>query len=825
MDCRLLLPSLAHVGGDLHIQGNEGLNCDSFENLASNGVVVGSYSCEGKKSSRPAASQHPSQTHPANSTQTPTSLSNASSSSTSSVLPVTTEAAAGLSAATKAGIGVGTSVAAITLVGLILLVWGQRRRRARACRSSTDLRDTDWKDPTLLSRLGLWSFAVIFLGTLTIFGGIAFLGFLWGDHGRSGAWRSIVFTNWATRSITLTSFAIRTSVSVQAGACASMLAAVAFSRANILLPDAAAVSTVRQQSSGIHNLVMPFFRAVQARRAVFLALTVLVLTLTSLAAQFISTILLSDLSQSPSLSDLTKSNTSYTAKTTTESGVLDHLRYSMGYSYWSSEPSTFPTFAEAAQGTVQKPGWYDTGATLRAFLPIQSRDERSALHYYNGTATVVDSRAFCVKPNIQSVNFSTLGSPDVDPLYQITYLGIKGVVGVPKFLQEIYYGEPTKELSYNCTAPLPVSDSDVTDASSVAESNEIRVAFCRISEHEIMNLTGGVFPATTYTAFLVLNTTGNLSSWLGGIRNYSSEWSVLPDEENDSEWEYSENQKTRAKLGMSLCYISSTSFDMQISSYNGSQHAEPILTWDESRRLYDTRAVREFLGATNQSFQPAVSRGHLSLVPPNPVVNVDPTIPNPNQRIMFHLWSGGLAKRAVFMCSYCKHDMLLDPSMITTVHPALADIFNQIVQSTRHPALALQALHSILYGSAYYDYARQFDLSAPAEYTMYISVLRPTQWTGLIVVIVILSVHCILVAAVLVWFIFEGHGTLIGEAWCAISQTVSEDVEIWLKEASTSMSSDSDVHRRMKSAGLAKRFVGVVRDEASGRVNVKIKPA
>jgi hypothetical protein len=74
MDCRLLLPSLAHVGGDMHIQGNEGLNCDSFEECASNGVVVGSYSCEGKKSSSPAARQHPSQTNPANSTQTPTSL-------------------------------------------------------------------------------------------------------------------------------------------------------------------------------------------------------------------------------------------------------------------------------------------------------------------------------------------------------------------------------------------------------------------------------------------------------------------------------------------------------------------------------------------------------------------------------------------------------------------------------------------------------------------------------------------------------------------------------------------------------------------------------
>jgi hypothetical protein len=84
------------------------------------------------------------------------------------------------------------------------------------------------------------------------------------------------------------------------------------------------------------------------------------------------------------------------------------------------------------------------------------------------------------------------------------------------------YGEPAKELSYNCTAPLPVSGGDVTDVSSVAESNEIRVAFCRISEHETMNLTGGVFPATTYTAFLVLNTTRNLGSWLGGIRNYSS---------------------------------------------------------------------------------------------------------------------------------------------------------------------------------------------------------------------------------------------------------------------------------------------------------------
>lgn len=825
MRYRLLLPSLVHVGGDLHIQGNQGLNCDSFETLAKNGGVVGSFSCEGKTSSSDVSSTstpHSSQTQSATLTQTATSFSSVSPSSNS------TAAAASISTAARAGIGVAASVATISIVGLLLFCWRSKRRQARARPDSMDSGDTGWKNPTLLSRLGLWSFVVLVLGMLVIFGGIAFLGFLWGDNGHSETWRKIVLTNWVTRSITLTSIATRTSVSLQAGACASMLAGVAFSRADILLPDTAAVSAIRQQSTGIHNLVMPFFRALWARRSVFLALAALVLTFTTVAVQFMSTILLSDLSQSPTLSDVIKSDTPCTAQTTVESGVLDHLRYSMGYSYWSSEPAIFPTFAEWAEGTTQRPGWYDTGATLRAFLPIQSRDERSALHYYTGNATVVDSRVFCARPIIQSANLSTLGEPGMEPNSQITYLGVKGVIGVPKSLWEMYLYDPTKELSYNCTAPLPHSDGGLdgnTYFSSVAAASEFRVAFCWTSSSEFMNLTGGAFQTTTYNTFLVLNTTGNLLSWLEGVRNYSSDWSVLNDEENNSEWEYFENQKTHAKLGMSLCYIPYGIVERQISSSNGSMHTEPILTWDESRKGYDTQVVRESLAATNQSFQPATSRGHLSLTPPQPVISTTDIITDVNDRILFHLLSGGLTNRATFMCSYCTHDMLLDRTMITTVHPALAEIFNRIIQSTTHPALALQALFTILYGSAYYDYARQFDMTAPAEYTVYISVLRPTQWTGLIAVIAVLSVHCILVAVVLVWFILGGHGTLIGGAWSVFAQTASEDMETWLKEASTSMSSDSDVRRRMKSAGVAKRFVGVARDDALGKVNVKMKSA
>src|SRR5436853_2482744 len=114
MRYRLLLPSLAHVGGDLHIRGNQGLNCDFFETLAKNGGVVGSFSCEGKTSSGNVSSTstpHSSQTQSATLTQTPTSLSGVSPSSNS------TEAAASLSTAARAGIGVSASVATITIVG------------------------------------------------------------------------------------------------------------------------------------------------------------------------------------------------------------------------------------------------------------------------------------------------------------------------------------------------------------------------------------------------------------------------------------------------------------------------------------------------------------------------------------------------------------------------------------------------------------------------------------------------------------------------------------------------------------------------------------
>src|SRR5436190_8870397 len=62
---------------------------------------------------------------------------------------------------------------------------------------------------------------------------------------------------------------------------------------------------------------------------------------------------------------------------------------------------------------------------------------------------------------------------------------------------------------------------------------------------------------------------------------------------------------------------------------------------------------------------------------------------------------------STLMCLSCVPTS--DPSSYFLAHQAQAAVFNDIVRDTRHPALALQAQYTTLFGMAYYDHAFQFD--------------------------------------------------------------------------------------------------------------------
>jgi hypothetical protein len=140
-----------------------------------------------------------------------------------------------------------------------------------------------------------------------ILGALAFIIFLWSSNSDNDTWRRIILAGWALRSITLASLVIRWAVAGQAGVCASILAALALHRYEVLLPDSAAVSTIRHLNVGPHSLLLPLAKALKAGKGLRAWIIVSLLSLTTILSQFTSTVLLSDVHRAIVISDLQSS--------------------------------------------------------------------------------------------------------------------------------------------------------------------------------------------------------------------------------------------------------------------------------------------------------------------------------------------------------------------------------------------------------------------------------------------------------------------------------------------------------------------------------------
>ena len=113
---------------------------------------------------------------------------------------------------------------------------------------------------------------------------LAFISFLYLSSEGNSSWQRIMVNGWATRSITLTSVALRLAAVAQAGLCTCILAALALEQYDVTLPHTAAVSTLRITESGPHNLLLVLFRCLGKGRTSAFTLIAL-LTITTILSQ------------------------------------------------------------------------------------------------------------------------------------------------------------------------------------------------------------------------------------------------------------------------------------------------------------------------------------------------------------------------------------------------------------------------------------------------------------------------------------------------------------------------------------------------------------
>ncbi|KAK8059183.1 hypothetical protein PG996_009113 [Apiospora saccharicola] len=148
-------------------------------------------------------------------------------------------------------------------------------------------------------------------------------------------------------------------------------------------------------------------------------------------------------------------------------------------------------------------------------------------------------------------------------------------------------------------------------------------------------------------------------------------------------------------------------------------------------------------------------------------------------------------------------------------HPIHGAIFRDTLDATANPALAVQTLLTMLHLMQYYDSSYKVDLSASVSYVLSEAVLIPVRWSGLIAVLCMLVVHLGLVAVMLVLFLSRTQSSMLGNAWQAVAQTISEETLPVLARADHMM--DKEL-RKALSSGLDLTREGVVRSRKNGRI-------
>jgi hypothetical protein len=143
-------------------------------------------------------------------------------------------------------------------------------------------------------------------------------------------------------------------------------------------------------------------------------------------------------------------------------------------------------------------------------------------------------------------------------------------------------------------------------------------------------------------------------------------------------------------------------------------------------------------------------------------------------------------------------DIAPDPNFIG-LHSYYDRLFQYILQDTGRPAFALQAWYTTLFQTAYYDGIGDFDISALAEFDLFVPVLMPDSFDGFAAASSVIMVHLFVVAIVLSMFLSRSKFSRLGDSWYTISQISSSETQSIILQRN--VLSDNQVSQLLKSEG------------------------
>ncbi|CAG8910024.1 unnamed protein product [Penicillium egyptiacum] len=686
------------------------------------------------------------------------------------------------------------------------------------------------KRTSIWARLGTVHILILVLGSIMLILPVLPLAWLWAEsmaaaagQEPSRAWIAVIRANWTARIVTICTAILRTVVTTQASVTTAMFAGIIIERVGAPLVDGPFYSITRALSGSPSNFLWTSSLPLRGTGLSVVIVTLILLEVSvTMAVQLLSTLLLADFG-----------NGAFTGPSNaTNVRILnDYGGTTLSQPWWSMPPAAGWTFAEQSEPSVTGPKFDDTGHTYRAFLPYPEVAQRTSIRHLRGPVTIIDQRVVCVQPTLRELRLDALN---------IGYPRLSGQIAIANSTYPmLQMTESQPYLPFTCALTSLFTNFTRAQAqTSLCWPNDgagwnVSVEGRLVPPLALINDSSLDAYVDASAMFMLLDIVSSAAIRRGVTQEVHS---VGNNGSTSSPWVMLGNGADPPSVRVTACM---TNLDVEMftagldSKWEGS---EPTMSWDRSTEHYNTATTLTQLGAIHPR-QPLDHRGVLALTPRSDwqsfsssgnvsayqhyVVNtqlladavvgslltpqtagVDFTPEHRNQMV-----SAGVIFSPWASADYKAHD-------------AHIDLFQDTLNQTQSPAMALQALLTRICQMAYYDMLQRIDESKVAEATFSDAAVFPTQWTGFGVGMGLLLVHWVVVAIVVGLFARYTRHSLLGNHWQAVSQVYSEDTAAILEKADRM--NDRDVKRWVKSKGHRGKLYSFARDEGEGRVALRV---
>ncbi|KXH47830.1 hypothetical protein CSAL01_03323 [Colletotrichum salicis] len=655
-------------------------------------------------------------------------------------------------------------------------------------------------------RLSLFFKSSLVTSLLFLAGAIAFISWLWWAPHQDVRWRKWVLApNRLQLSITLSAVVIRTAIGILATAATAMIASVAVERRGVYLQDIAQVSVARFSNDGPLSLSLLALTSSSLQPLVRVVLALLAIT--TIAAQFTSTLLVADLEQRRVVTFPESVSNAYTFMTgNLSSGRPPEAVSGYAQNYWIQRPRLTETFAEYTGTAAEGEGLDDTGPTVRAFLPVASQQERESLLEFQGMARVLDTRFICMRPQLSNVHPCN-GTDGVDICGSIRLdpdVDVAAAAGL----------RWTDDMNFNFSCPVTgymgnqydwqICAYETLDWTSFEWSlhNTTRMTTMRIV-WDAGRLQGNMSSDSLKSTVKVLSSTG-VGPWTRESLHIR-----LVDSDTDGKDQY-------INFNMTMCaqfynYPDSIQY-LNVSATSSSNRTEPSYEWDVEREVYDTNAVRRQLGAVKDAASLSHEDRQILSITKDSLDSASSDARDGSQ------WQQYAADRSltwffdrvtyfrmpsmpIAFCHNCAPNLDSQDGTSDAVYERL---FGDTIDETGSPARAMQAVYFTLARLVYYDFLSAFspNYAAPGTDTADVVTFEltsiPWRFRGYLAVVGILVVFLASFAAAVVLFRSTRY-SLPENAWHTVAQ-ISESPELADLLHDARVATDDDVGRLAKAS-------------------------